>query len=310
MNENSSQFLDIDIIQPNPLQPRGLITPESLIEIVDSIREHGVLEPLVVAKTPAGYQIIAGERRWRAGKIAGLTQIPVIIRETSPQGMLEMAIVENAQRIDLNPLERAQAFRRLQDEFGLTTGEIAQRIGKSPSFVSNTLRLLSTPDVLKDGLLSGATTEGHVRALMTLEDPVLVLEAYKEVLKRNLSVRGAEEVARRLKNRMGMVPSTNESDGRVQRMRIVSEEIDEMQKNLQTSLHQETEKLGVKTTVDVTQSRVRARLILTFSGNIGATSGILRKLTDTLSAGVEFEPPRVPEDQTQESASTAAATAQ
>ena len=113
MDENQIFEIDIDMLQPNPLQPRGLITPDSLIEIVDSIREHGVLEPLVVAKTPAGYQIIAGERRWRASKIAGLSKVPVLIKETTPQGMLEMAIIENVQRIDLNPLERAQAFKRL-----------------------------------------------------------------------------------------------------------------------------------------------------------------------------------------------------
>src|SRR3989344_788620 len=109
--------LEIDLLQPNPLQPRGLISPESLSELAESVRIHGVLEPLVVAKTPAGYQIIAGERRWRASKVVGLPKVPVIIRETSPQGMLEMAIVENVQRIDLNPLERAQAYRRLMDEF-------------------------------------------------------------------------------------------------------------------------------------------------------------------------------------------------
>src|SRR3989344_7337273 len=111
--------LELDLLQPNPLQPRGLITPESLSELADSIRSHGILEPIVVAKTPAGYQIIAGERRWRASRVVGLLKVPVIIRETSPQGMLEMAIVENVQRIDLNPLERAQAYRRLMDEFGM-----------------------------------------------------------------------------------------------------------------------------------------------------------------------------------------------
>ena len=109
--------LDINLLEPNPLQPRGLITAESLAELAESIREHGVLEPLVIAKTPAGFQIIAGERRWRASKLIGLTRVPVVIKETSPQGMLEMAIVENVQRQDLNPLERAQAYRRLMDEF-------------------------------------------------------------------------------------------------------------------------------------------------------------------------------------------------
>jgi len=121
--------IEVNALQPNPLQPRGAITPESLVDLVDSIREHGVLEPLVVAKTPAGYQIIAGERRWRAAKLAGLTHIPSIIRETSPKGMLEMALVENVQRVDLNPLDRAKGFERLMNEFGLTTSEIAVRIG-------------------------------------------------------------------------------------------------------------------------------------------------------------------------------------
>src|SRR3990167_3769006 len=112
-NDNTDQVfeLDITLLEPNPLQPRGLITPESLAELAESIREHGILEPLVLAKTPAGYQIIAGERRWRASRLVGLAKVPVIIRETTPQGMLEMAIVENVQRVDLNPLERAQAYK-------------------------------------------------------------------------------------------------------------------------------------------------------------------------------------------------------
>src|SRR5512145_3392023 len=121
--------IPIDQLQPNPLQPRGSITPESLVDLVDSIKEHGVLEPLVVAKTPAGFQLIAGERRWRASKLAGLTHVPVIIRETTPKGMLEMALVENVQRVDLNALDRAKGFERLQNEFSLSASEIATRIG-------------------------------------------------------------------------------------------------------------------------------------------------------------------------------------
>ena len=175
--------IDINMLQANPLQPRGLITPESLAELAESIREHGILEPLVLAKTPAGYQIIAGERRWRASRLVGLTKVPVMIRETTPQGMLEMAIVENVQRVDLNPLERAQAYKRLMDEFNLTNSEIAQRVSKSPSYISNTIRLLTLPDALKDALMSGQTTEGHVRALSALEDPHLIIEAYKEGFK-------------------------------------------------------------------------------------------------------------------------------
>lgn len=138
--------IDVNELQANPLQPRGAITPESLVDLVDSIKEHGILEPLVVAKTPAGYQIIAGERRWRAAKLAGLTHVPAVIRETSPKGMLEMALVENVQRVDLNPLDRAKGFERLQSEFALSTTDIASRIGKSVAYVSNSLRLLTLPD--------------------------------------------------------------------------------------------------------------------------------------------------------------------
>ena len=122
-------MMPVDELQPNPLQPRGVITPESLVDLIDSIKEHGVLEPLVVAKTPAGFQIIAGERRWRASKYAGLAQVPTIVKETSPRGMLELAIIENVQRVDLNALDRARGFQRLMDEFGLTNADVAQRIG-------------------------------------------------------------------------------------------------------------------------------------------------------------------------------------
>src|SRR3990167_8176679 len=125
------EMIPVDQLQPNPLQPRGVITPESLVDLIDSIKEHGVLEPLVVAKTPAGYQIIAGERRWRASKYAGLTHVPSVIKETSPRGMLELAIIENVQRVDLNALDRARGFQRLMDEFGLSNADIAQRVGKS-----------------------------------------------------------------------------------------------------------------------------------------------------------------------------------
>src|SRR3989339_749243 len=138
MADNQVMHLDIDLVEPNPLQPRGLISPDSLRELASSIREHGIIEPLVIAKTPAGYQIIAGERRWRASKVAGLTTVPVIIKETSAKGMLEMALVENVQRVDLNPIDRALAFQRLIEEFGLAVTMIAKRIGKSESYVSNT----------------------------------------------------------------------------------------------------------------------------------------------------------------------------
>src|SRR6266487_3477777 len=167
--------LETNHLQSNPLQPRGVITPDSLTDLVESIREQGILEPIVVAKTPAGYQIIAGERRWRAAKILGLGNVPVVVKETTPQGMLEMSIVENVQREDLNPIERALAYRRLIDEFGLGTTEVAKRVGKSVPAVSNTIRLLS------------------------LGDHKLMLDVFKTILRENHTVRQTEDLARKVK---------------------------------------------------------------------------------------------------------------
>lgn len=263
--------LEIDLLQPNPLQPRGLISPESLSELGQSIRAHGIIEPLVVAKTPAGYQIIAGERRWRASKSIGLSRVPVIIRETSPQGMLEMAIVENVQRIDLNPLERAQAYRRLMDEFSLTNQEISERVSKSPSYISNTIRLLILPDALKDALMAGATTEGHARALSALEDPHIIINAYKDVLKRNLSVRGTEELVRRLRANIGIGPK-NKAD--VDSMRIISDDIDKIQADIVETLAQRTDKAQVK--CQLTGKRARLELIL--NGDPDKTTVLLEDL--------------------------------
>lgn len=259
--------LDINLLQANPLQPRGLITPESLAELAESIREHGVLEPIVVAQTPAGYQIIAGERRWRASKLVGLDKVPVIIKETSPQGMLEMAIVENVQRVDLNPLERAQAYRRLMDEFNLTNSEISQRVSKSPSYISNTIRLLTLPDALKDALMSGQTTEGHVRALSSLEDPHLIIEAYKEVLRRNLSVRGTEELVRKMRSHHGIGPKKGADQST---MRIVNEDIDRIQEGLLRSLSKGGEDQSAR--VKYIQTGKNARLEIRWEGHPGETS--------------------------------------
>ena len=267
--------LELELLQPNPLQPRGLIAPESLAELANSIKTHGVLEPLVVAKTPAGYQIIAGERRWRASKIVGLTKVPVIIRETSPQGMFEMAIVENVQRIDLNPLERAQAYRRLMDEFGLTNQEISERVSKSPSYISNTIRLLILPDALKDALMSGATTEGHARGLAALEDPHLIITAYKEVLKRNLSVRGTEELVRRMRNEKGIGPKKMAD---VNAVRIINEDIDKIQESISNVLSQRTDKPHVKCQL----TGKRARLELLIDGDPIKTMAVLEDLNQAI----------------------------
>lgn len=273
MEDTQTFEIDIDMLQPNPLQPRGLITPDSLVEMVDSIRENGILEPLVVAKTPAGYQIIAGERRWRSAKIAGLSKVPVIVKETTPQGMLEMAIIENVQRVDLNPLERAQAFKRLMDEFSLSTGEIAVKVGKSAPYVSNSLRLLTLPDAMKDALASGATSEGHARALSSLEDPHLIVEAYKLVLSQNLSVRGAEELARKMKARENIAPKQQKPA-----LRIENEQLDKFQEDIEKKLKAGDSKVKVK----ISQSRIEGKVNIVAKGKLDSTSAVIKKIRDAI----------------------------
>lgn len=268
--------LDINLLQPNPLQPRGLITPDSLAELADSIKEHGILEPLVIAKTPAGFQIVAGERRWRAAKLAGLTRVPVIIRETNPRGMLEMAIVENVQRMDLNPLERAQAYKRLMDEFALTNNEIASRVGKSPAYISNTIRLLTLPDALKDALMSGQTTEGHARALAALEDPHLIIEAYKEVLKRNLSVRGTEELVRRFRAKAGINPRKSAV---IESMHILSDEVDRLQNDLTTLFSTRLKNSQVR----CSQTAKRVKIDMVIEGDPSQTTPILEDIHQAIT---------------------------
>src|SRR3989339_1409081 len=266
MAEEVLQF-DINQLQPNPLQPRGAITPESLVDLVDSIREHGILEPLVIAKTPAGFQIIAGERRWRAAKLAGFKTVPAIIKETSPQGMLEMALAENVQRSDLNPIDRAKAFDRLMSEFGLGNSEISQRISKSPAYVSNSLRLLTLPDALKDGLLTGLITEGHARALAAIDEPRMIVEAYKIILKESGSVRRAEELARKMRVIAGQKPKTVG----FRPAHEISEEIDALRLQLEDSL-------GGKpgTIVRLSRSRAETRLTIILKGNQSETEDRLQ----------------------------------
>lgn len=261
--------LELSLLQPNPLQPRGLITSDSITELADSIREQGILEPLVVAKTPAGYQLIAGERRFRAAKIVGLQKVPVVVIETTPQGMLEMSIVENVQREDLNPIERALAYKRLIDEFGLGTNEVAKRVGKSAPTVSNTIRLLSLPDAIKDALVAGVITEGHVRPLISLGDPKLMLELFKKILKENSTVRQTEDMARKVKS------ETQQSEGRTEKDKLWVPELDEMAKNIEKKLELHA--------VNVFQSRSQARIVIVVKGDIDVTTPKLKKIHELLS---------------------------
>ncbi len=197
--------VSVEAISPNPRQPRTVFDADALQELADSIREMGLIQPLIVQQVaeaedegqPPRYQLITGERRWRAAQLAGLRHVDVIVKEATPAEMLELALVENIQRADLNPLEEANAYEQLQREFGLTQERIAERVGRSRVSVTNALRLLRLPEEIKLGLTDGSLSEGHARALLMLDDEDDQLVGFRTVIKKHLSVRQAEEWVRR-----------------------------------------------------------------------------------------------------------------
>ena len=189
--------IDLDRITPNPRQPRTAMDEAALAGLADSIREHGILQPLIVTHAGSGYTLVAGERRWRAARAAGLRTVPALVKDTTPRQLLELALVENIQRQELNPLEEASAYKQLVEEHSLKQDEVAHRVGKSRSAVANSLRLLKLPPEAKLALAEGRITEGHARgilALPTLEQQLKLLAA---ILAGNFTVRQSEEAARR-----------------------------------------------------------------------------------------------------------------
>jgi ParB family chromosome partitioning protein len=260
-------------LEPNPLQPRGVISPDSISELVESIREHGIIEPLIIAKTPAGYQIIAGERRWRSARVLKLEYVPAIIKETTPQQMLEMAIVENVQRKDLNPIERAKAFMRLREEFNFDNNQIAKKVSKSVPYVINCLKLLTLPDALKDGLLSGLISEGHARALSGISDSRLMIEAYKIVLKEKASVRRTEDIARRMRKKIeeGDVPITKEN-----LPQFLKSKLDNIGQDIQSFFNDKS------SSVKIVQTNVVTRVTFQFRGPIDKRFNNLENLYEQI----------------------------
>ncbi|MPZ47756.1 MAG: ParB/RepB/Spo0J family partition protein [Dehalococcoidia bacterium] len=239
--------VDIDLITPNPQQPRSVFEPEALAELAESIREHGVIQPLIVSR-PAGdhggtYQLIAGERRLLASRLAGLKRVPVIVKEASPQALLELALVENLQRQDLGALEEAAAFKRLGEEFSLTQEAIATRVGRSRSSVANSLRLLTLPDDIQASLARGEITAGHARALLGIDDPEEQRQTWRRIVDGGLTVRDAESLA---KGRAAVRKLTP---------RLLSPDLAAIQERLRSSL-------GTK--VDLTKGRKGGRLVVHF----------------------------------------------
>ena len=201
----ATTLVEIGRIEPNPRQPRRQMDDALLDELAASIREHGIIQPLVVTEAPRPgggelaprYRLIAGERRWQAAKRAGLVRVPVVVREASGRALLELALVENIQRADLNPLEEAVAYQQLAEDFGLTQEEIGARVGKSRFTIANTLRLLQLPAAIQQAVLDGQLTEGHARAILGLRDREKQRRLAELVQRQSLSVRQTEELVRR-----------------------------------------------------------------------------------------------------------------
>ena len=193
-------YLPVERVLPNPRQPRSEMDDTELAELADSIREHGVIQPLIVSSEPGSdyYILIAGERRLRAARLAGLSQVPAIVRQVSDQERLELALIENLQRSDLSPLETAEAYHQLVEDFSMHHDEIAARVGKSREAVTNTLRLLKLPPEVKDALRSGEISEGHARALLGLSNSIAQVSALKTIIEHKLTVRQAEELVKML----------------------------------------------------------------------------------------------------------------
>ncbi len=208
----AERLVPIEDIHPNPDQPRRRFSEEELKELAASIREKGVLQPLIVRKNPrkpSVYEIVAGERRWRAAQLAQLHELPVIERDYSDEEVLEIAIIENVQRADLNPMEEAAGYRQLMDRFGHTQEKLAEALGKSRSHIANLLRLLQLPPSVQELVRNGSLTMGHARALITAENPV---ELATEIVRKGLSVRQAEKLAKRPARAVKERPAPKEKD--------------------------------------------------------------------------------------------------
>jgi len=221
-------LLDIDLLDPSPYQPRTRFPEAALEELAQSIRSSGIIQPLVVRKIGARYQLIAGERRWRAALRAQLLRVPVVLREVGDEQALELSLVENIQREDLNPIEQARAFQRLMDQFHLTQDEVATRTGKDRATVANSVRLLTLNETFLEWIEEGKITAGHGRALLAIEDPQLRLDIAKKASRGKLTVRQVERMAtRRARGRVQGAPSGAHDPNR-------QAAIDELQKHIGT----------------------------------------------------------------------------
>ncbi len=190
--------LEINRIEPNSGQPRKYFNDDKLLQLSESIKIHGIVQPLIVKREDDTYKIVAGERRWRAARLAGLTKVPVIMKELSSRQVMEVALIENLQREDLNPIEEAEAYEKLISEFEMTQEEVSRSVGKSRPAVANSIRLLSLQDKIKKCVINGELSSGHARALLSLEETDIQLKLADEIIKKQLNVRDTENLVKRL----------------------------------------------------------------------------------------------------------------
>ena len=220
------KIIPINGIEANPFQPRKDFRAEDLTDLANSIRQHGILQPLVVVEQPnQKFRLIAGERRWRAAKQAGLTDVPVIVRTANDEQQLELALVENIQRQDLNPLERARGYEQLMKRFGLNQDEVAKKMGKSRSAVANSLRLLNLPDTIQKALGEGRLSEGHAKIIAGLDSKDLQMRFFERVVETKASVRQTEEAAKKIQAKKHMRSSAASSDEAISEYRQLLERV-------------------------------------------------------------------------------------
>ncbi len=265
--------LEIGVIRPNPDQPRKEFDEVRLEELALSIKEHGIVQPILVRKVGDGYEIVAGERRWRAAQLAGLTKVPALVREFSDAERMEIALIENLQREDLNPMEEAEAYRTLMESFGLTQEALAQRLGRSRSQVANTLRLLQLPAQVQDEVRAGRLSMGHAKVLCGVEDPARVVALAEMVIAKGLSVRELED----------------ELTPRERRQRPRARAKGKLPPDLAAVEQQLWEQLG--TPVKLHWSGDRGRVEITFFDEDG-----LNRLLEALGVGQRMDRPRPPRE--------------
>ena len=240
--KNTTQEIEIDLISPNKQQPRKMFNEDALEELSESIKEHGIIEPLVVSKKTDSnkkeyYQIVAGERRWRAAKLAGMKKVPVVVKEYTDHQILEIALIENIQREDLNPIEEAQAYSSLIKELSLTQDQLAERVSKSRTAITNSMRLLKLSKKVQQMVIDEKLTAGHVRTLLSIEDKNMQYEVAQMIFDNDMSVRQTEEYVKRLKNPKPEEKQEPKKDAKTEaRLAAYKEKENEMKQILKTNV--------------------------------------------------------------------------